>query len=453
MKSKIFVALGVAIISSQGIFAQTDNKLNTRELTSALPSEISSVTNTSERFTKNLNNPPQQTENSRERREQAYAKLLEGQRYLLKTKQERYLLSTKQTTSEVALTSVARLAKASLQKAVELDPTLAEAYTALAEITLSTPPNGLEEAIMLATIAVKINPDNYGGHRILARLYTLKSKLNSAAIDPAFVAKAISEWREIARLDTRNAEAYAFLSELYAKTNRNGERIEALKKWLAAAAPLDTGFYQTIMGGRDELSPENASLKLGSALLNSGQTREAIDILSRAVADNPENPLAIELLSEAVESADANLSVIAVQALTQAVYANPENSSLISLLAQIQARAGKIDEAAKVLRSSSDKFSEKDKVSAANLQIVLGDIYAGAERFNEAIAVYENALAVRGISNTAPVQYEERDFAIRVFEKMIQVFKKANRPNDVKSLIERARQLLGKNDLFPDRQL
>lgn len=451
MISKIYVALGIAIISSQGIFAQTDNKSNTRELTFALPSEISIVTKTSERVSKNLNNPPQQTEISRERREQAYAKLLEGQRYLLKTKQERYLLSTKQVRSEAALTSVARLAGAAFQKAVELDPTLAEAYTALAEITLSTPPNGLEEALRLANIAVKINPDNYGGHRILARLYTLKSKFNSAEIDPVFAAKAISEWREIARLDQRNAEAYAFLSELYAKTNRNDERIEALKKWLAAAAPLDTGFYQTIMGGQEELSPENASLKLGSALLDGRQTREAIEILSRVVADNPENLRAIELLSATVESADANLSVIAVQALSQAVYANPENSSLISLLAQIQARAGKIDEAAKTLRSSSDKFSEKDKISAANLQIVLGDIYAGAERFNEAIAVYENALTVRGISKTVPVQYEERDFAIRVFVKMFQVFKKANRPNDAKSLIERARQLLGKNDLFQDK--
>ncbi|MBA2620265.1 MAG: hypothetical protein H0U87_03595, partial [Acidobacteria bacterium] len=124
-----------------------------------MPSEISIVTKTSERVSKNLSNLPQQTEISRERREQAYAKLLEGQRYLLKTKQERYLLSAKQVRSEAALTSVARLARAAFQKAVELDPTLAEAYTALAEITLSTPPNGLEEALMLANIAVKINPD------------------------------------------------------------------------------------------------------------------------------------------------------------------------------------------------------------------------------------------------------------------------------------------------------
>jgi len=39
-----------------------------------------------------------------------------------------------------------------------------------------------------------------------------------------------------------------------------------------------------------------------------------------------------------------------------------------------------------------------------------------------------------------------------VFEKMIRAYKNANRPNDVKSTIERARQVLGSNNLFAYRQ-
>lgn len=390
-------------------------------------------------------NPLPQAEIQRERREQAYAKLLEGQRFLWNMSRQR---------SQAELANGARAAKDSLQKAVELDPNLAEAYTALAELTLSTPPNNLDEALLLANIAVKINPENYGGHRILARLYTIKSRLNRGDLIQEFAAKAVAEWKEIARLDARNAEAYAFLSEFYARANKTEDRIDALRRWIAAAAPLDTRFYQTMMSGQAELTPESASVKLGGALLDAGQTAEAIDILSRTVADNPENAQAIELLRETVETAsDKNSSTVAVQALSRAVFANPENAALVSLLAQIQARAGRIDEAAKVLRGSSAKLAEKDKVSAANLQISLGDIYADAERFTDALAVYETALSIRGINETASIRDDERDFAIRVFEKMIQILKKDNRPNEAKNLIERARRLLGKEDLFADRQL
>jgi predicted Zn-dependent protease len=207
------------------------------------------------------------------------------------------------------------------------------------------------------------------------------------------------------------------------------------------------------MGGAADLSPESAALKLGEVFLEEGRTKEAIEILSRAVADNPENETAIELLRQAVQSADAKSSVFVGQALSLAVYANPENVSLISLLAEIESRAGNIDGAAKILREFSVKLAPKDKISAANLQIALGDIYAGQEKFNEAIAVYENALTVRGVDNASIVEEPERDFTIRVFEKMIQIYKKANQSNEAKALIERARKVLGERDLFPDRQL
>ncbi|MDQ6786806.1 MAG: tetratricopeptide repeat protein [Acidobacteriota bacterium] len=439
MKNKISVVFSLVLFSSQSIFAQIDKTPQPPP-----PSKSSDAPKLSETLSKNLSQLPPQTEIPRERRQQAYAKLLEGQRYL-------WSMNPQHAKSNVA--DNARLAKESLQQAVELDPTLAEGYTALAELNLNVSPRDFEESILLANIAVKINPDNFGGHRILSRLYTIKSKLNYGVLDEINTAKAISEWKEIARLDPRNAEAFAFLSEFYARTNRRAEQTDALRRWLAAAAPLEPRFYQTITGGESDLSPESASLKLGGVLLDAGETREAVEILSRTIADNPENTRAIELLREAVEAADESSAVVAAQALSQAVYANPENTSLIALLAQTQARAGNIDEAARILRDSSRKLAESDKTSAANLQIALGDIYFNADRFNDALTVYENALKARGINSGNLIQDDERDFAIRTFERMIQTYKKANRPNDVKILIERSRGLLGKQDLFPDRQL
>lgn len=450
MKIKITV-VALLSIASQNLFAQTNN-LQTNRISNDVPAaKISSSAKIAEKFSvartnksARQNQQQQQTEVSRERRAQAYAKLFEGQRYLW---------SINRLRSAAGIAGSARLAKDALQKAVELDPTLAEGYAALAEATLHLPPPDLDQAILLANIAVKINADNFGGHRLLARLYTIKSKLNNGDLDAAFARKAIAEWNEIARLDSRNAEAFAFLSAFYAKTDKSAERIDALRRWIAAAAPLEPGFYRNVFGGQEELSPENASVKLGGALLDAGEIAEAVGILSRAVADNPENEQAIGLLREAIENADARTSATAEQPLIEAVFANPENASLVVLLAQTEARAGRIDEAAKVLRDSSTKLGAKNKIAAANLQIVLGDIFAGAERYGDAAAVYENALTTRGIADTSVIREDERDFAVRVFEKMIQNFKRAERLNDAKIVIERARRLFGKTDLFPDKQL
>ena len=450
MKIKITVAAALFFsFQSQTLFAQMNNQSAKRNSGKVSSSEVSASAKNIETLSAAQNNfapqeGNQQTEISRGRRALAYAKLLEGQRYLWTMNRLR---------SKAGLANSARLAKDALQKAVELDPTLAEGYAALAELTAQMPPNDLDGAILLANIAVKINKDNYGGHRILARLYTIKSNLNHGDLDANFSQKAIAEWKEIARLDPRNAEAFAFLSEFYEKTDKTAERIDALRRWLAAAAPLEPEFYRNVFRGQQELSPENASIKLGGALLDAGETRQAVEILSRLVADNPENTPAIELLREAIENADASSSAIAVKALTQAVFANPENVSLVALLAQTESRAGQTDEAAKILRAATAKLAEKDKIAAANLQIVLGDIYAEQERFAEAIAVYENALKARGIGSAAVAQNDERDFAVRVYEKIIQTFKRAERINDAKATIERARSLFGKTDSFPDKQL
>lgn len=398
----------------------------------------------SETLAKNLASLAPNQEISRDKREQAYVKLLEGQRYNW---------SAGRLRSQAGIATTSRLAKQAFQKAVELDPTLAEGYTALAELAISILPGDLEEAISLATIATKIEPDNFGGRRILARLYTYKSGLTSGKLDQVFADKAILEWKQVTRLDPRNAEGWAFLSEFYEKANRQAERIEALKKWLGSAAPIETQFYQRLMGRQESLAPEAASLKLGPALLKAGRTQEAIETLSIVIADDPDNAEAIDLLREAIESSGGEDAGVAIQALQQAVFANPGNRALVILLAHIMARAGKLDDAVKVLRASTEKLAGSDRIGAASLLISLGDLYNGSDRNTEAVAAYEEALVLRGLDKASTVGDDEREFAMQVFDKMIQSLKSANRPAEVRTVIERARRLLGKNDLFADRQL
>lgn len=395
---------------------------------------------------KRLERTPSGTDTPREVREQAYAKLMEGQRHMW---------SAKRLRSRAGIEHATTLARQALLQAVDIDPRMAEAYTALAEIAINTQAIDVDEGIALAQIAAKLDTNNFGAHRILARLYTYKSRISGETFDRAFGEKAIAEWKEINRLDSRNAEAWAFLSELYGKTGKSDDRIAALRNWLGAVPPVqtETQFYTFLMGRQENLLPESASLKLAPALLKAGRTKEAIQTLSNVVADDPDNAKAVDLLREALESADEENAVIAIESLQQAVYANPGNLSLIGMLSQVYRRSGRLDDAIGLMRESSARLVTSDRTAAGAVQISLGDFLISADRASEAMAAYEEALKVLGLDNAKTLDEDEREYAMLVFEKMIQALKSSGRSADVKAVIERARKMLGTSDLFADRQL
>ena len=397
----------------------------------------------SETLSRNLDNLSKTEQISRERREQAYAKLLEGQRYLWGMSRQRG-----QTGS-----GGVRLARQAFQTAAELNPLLAEAYTALAELALTTPPNDMNEAIALAQLAVRIDKDNFGAHRILSRLYTIKSGLNDGNLDPANTEKAIFAWREIARLDPRNAEAWAFLSEFYKRTNKSDERITALKNWQSSATPVETRFYRTVLGTQENLSPDAATAKLGEALFDAGRIPEAIAILNQAVSDDPENQRTVEILGKALEKADPATAATSIQTLQQAIYANPENTTLLMLLAKVQTRSGNSAEATKFINETISKLSVRDKAAAANLQVSLGDMFSEQNRPDEAAAAYQKALEIAGIDQNNIATDNEREFATAVLYKIISTYKTANRFNEARTAIEKSRIFLGEEDSFSDRQM
>lgn len=379
----------------------------------------------------------------REIREQAYAKLLEGQRYLWRTDRIR---------SRAGREDNSRLAREAFVKAVELDPTLAEGYNALAEMAISGQTQDINEAIALATLATKVNPNSFGGRRILARLYSFQSRLAIGTFNREAAEKAIPEWRHVARLDPRNAEAWAFLSELYDRTGRTEEGVEALRKWLASAAPVDGRFYQMVMGGQN-LAPENAAIKLGTMLLKAGRTREAIETLSLLIAEDSDNFAAVDLLRDAIENADASSAAVAIESLTSAVRANPSNVSLLNLLAQVQIRAGRIDDATSLLKTASTRLEPTDRSAAAALYVGLGDLLRKADRPDRAVAAYEAALSARGLDNSLSLAPDESEFTQMLFEKIIQTHKGAGKTDEARAAIERARKMLGSEDLFADRHL
>ncbi len=386
----------------------------------------------------------QTSEVSRDRREKSFAKLLEAQRHFW---------GISRANSLAAQSELVNSARQALLKAVEHNPHLSEAYSLLAELTAKFPPNDLDEAINFGNLAIKLNPDNFGAHHILAVIYTAQSRINTDDLDLSSTQKAMIEWKEVTRLDPKNAEAWAFLSEFYGRTKQTEEQLASLKKWLSASSAQDEGFYRRIFGPEESLKPENASLKLGETFVKAGRYSEAIEFLGQSIVENPENLLAVDLLRQAIKNNENTTSQKTLEILQQTAFANPHNLVLIELLAEYQTQLGQAEEAVKTLQSTLSKLPKGNNISIANLQIVIGDIYLQSNQSIEAVVAYEEALKLFGIEKLKIDGEEVREFATRVFEKIIRIYKISGKVLEARNVIERARLVLGKSDLFPDKQL
>ncbi len=372
----------------------------------------------------------------RERRTRAYVKLLEGQRYLTGALSAGGI-------SRDALTR----AQSSLNEAAELDPTLAEAHTALSEIAFFF----LDDMAMAereALAATRIAPDSFGGHRLLSRIYALKAGLDEGKVDRAAVERAITELREVVRIDTNDPEALALLGEFYSLTGRTDEALAAFKLWAAAPPAVDVRFYQVITQGRD-LTQEAAAARLGEALLRAGHTAEAVGVIRRALSDSPDNARYLALLGQALEAGNADSG--AVDDLKRMIVANPANAAAISLLARTQARAGQVDESVATLRAgiNNRKTGERERgLLVDELATVLTD----ALRYQEAITAYEDALKAHSITDQLLTADSDKAFAEAMLRRIIALQRQAGRADDAFATIERMRKLLGPDSPQADFQ-
>lgn len=423
--SGLMFALVASFVETRTAHAQTGAPTPAPTQWPALPADSSTQKPTSPLT-------PQST--PREQRSQAYAKLLEGQRLLGDVRRG----STDETL---------RLARQSFQAAAQLDPLLAEAHTALAEIAFFYPPQDLETAIREASQAVRIDRKSFGAHRLLARVYTLKSGLREGKLDKTFTERAIQELGEVTRLDTDNAEAWALLGEFYQATGRSSEAIDALTHWAGAPAPTETRFFQYVTNR--ELSPDAANARLGEVLIAAGRANEAVAVIRRAISLNPDNKDYSELLAQAFEASGSNEEAIAE--LRRMVAADPVNASLPRLLARIQARMGRIDEAVATIRTAMAKQPQGDQEQKL-LRLYLAKLLSDALRTTDAIAVYDEALKERNIGNALLSTEDDREFATIILQRIITLQMSAGLTKDAAATIERMRALLGKEDPSADEQ-
>lgn len=375
---------------------------------------------------------------SRENRAQAYAKLLEGQRLLLQLRGAR----------ENEVPQLIQQARAAFQESAKLDPNFAEAHTALARLAFEYPPQDLELAEREATLAVRLNPNNYGAQRILARFYTLISGLRNKTRNPPAIEKAITALQAVVRLAPNDTEGWALLGEFYLFTGKPEEAIKAFTRWTATPAVPDSRFFQFVTNGRT-LTPDAAYSRLGEALLAAGRPADALLPIRRALELDSENEDYPRQLVKALEASGDGAQ--ALREMERIAQANPDNGDFLRLLARMQTNAGRYDDAIKLLNNALAKLPKNHRERPV-LRLMLAQVYASAGRSKDAVGVYQEMLTERDIENELLADDDSREFASNILLRVIEIQKNAGDFADAQASVDRLRRLLGPTDSTADEQ-
>ena len=236
-------------------------------------------------------------------------------------------------------------ASAAYERAERLDPQSAEIPAALAELYVRM--NRPADAIAAGERAVKANPTNPEANWILGSLYARMSEMptvpdtdrrtytqraianlekaspNAHPAVPMILGrlylagdqydKAIALLAPFVTQQPEQVEAIALLAEAYQATDRDEEAIALLEKSVESAPELYGALgqvYQDAGRWRDaarayqgavEERPQSLPLRSqwATALLNTGDARQAREVLEQGAAGNSRNQRALYLLSEA----------------------------------------------------------------------------------------------------------------------------------------------------------
>jgi tetratricopeptide (TPR) repeat protein len=376
---------------------------------------------------------------TRENRAAAYAKLMEGQRYLVQMRYAR----------DADLADLLNQARAAFQEVVKLDPTFAEGRTALARLHFEYPPQDLAAAQREAELAVKLSPNNYGAQQILSRYYTLISGLRNNRPNRQNMEKAVAALREVTRLTPANSEGWALLGEHSLALGRADEAAKAFTRWTALPASPDTRFYQFVTNGR-ALTPDTAYSRLADALLAAGKPGDALAAVRRAMSLDEDNEDYQRQLVRVLEAAGDNQQAIAE--MEKIVAANPGKNDYVRLLARMKGQAGQVDEAAALLRQALAK-TPTDNRERPVLQLSLAQLYANAARNAEAVAVYQELLTERNIGSERLAEDDQREFAAQILDRVFNLQKNGGLSKEAEATVARLRRLLGPTDSTADEKL
>lgn len=386
-------------------------------------------------------------------RKQAYLRFMDAQR--LKDEAQRSK-------------SVERMneAIAAYKDAIRLDPAAAEPHADLGELYFFYLQR-LNEAEREGQEAVRLDPKCIDGHKLLARLYvySLKAEQKSSQLNPA-----IRSYEEVANLDPANAEAWAFLADLYQMKRDTAKQIHALERWAAAPSAIEIGFYRAIM--QNDLSADQAHYQLSQLYLQQGKTQEAVKAARRAYeADTESNSYArnlitalrmagnteteLETYAQLEKSANSPTLQIgygsalvrtgryqeAAERLSASLKADPTSVNLTGLLAIAQRRANQRNAAVETLKAG---IARVEPNARPNLMLDLAETYDEMGRTEDAITQYEQVF--ENFIARGTLTPRNTDLFVTVVTKLSHTYRRTGNKQKLPTVSARAQKLLGDNN-------
>lgn len=351
---------------------------------------------------------------------------------------------------------------------IQLDPTAAEPHADLCEAYFfSNQPLAAERE---AREAIRLDTDCLNAHKWLARLYIINVRFDkNEAAKPANIDRAIRSYEEVARIDSSQAEAWAFLADLFQMKNDVSRQIKALEKLTTISAPNETMFYRNVMN--NELSPDQAWYQLSQLYQGQGKNPQAIEAARRAFEIDPESAVnlrnlinMLRLSSNGEEELQAYARLLrmfdspmlhighsaalvrlgryaeAITKLRTLSKADPANAGVAELLAVAQRRSGKRAEAVETLKQA---ITTVEPAQRQKLNLELGETYEELGRTTDAIAYYEGVF--NELVNRPKLEASQNERLLNVVARLMRTYNRQGDKKKAQAAFARAQQLLGDN--------
>lgn len=317
-------------------------------------------------------------------------------------------------------------ATADLESAAQLDSSRYQADVLLVATHLQR--KNFDQALKAAQLLVAKQPDSPVGHNLIAAAYLGKRDEKSARValmkalevQPTYVPAAMN----LAQLDLKSGDkraARSRLEEIISRDRKNTQAYIALFKISDAIGATKTESEQWLEAARvADPSAVQPVVLLTRRMMQEGQTKRALDLVGKSVAAFPESRELLELmghlqlaagernraigtfgkLATSYPSADSDYwlatahvanddAANALKSLRSAVAQRDVFPEAQILLADLEARAGRIDEALKI----ASKLQAQIPRSPAGW-VSKGDALARAKKFGEALTAYERAFSL-----------------------------------------------------------
>jgi tetratricopeptide (TPR) repeat protein len=266
------------------------------------------------------------------------------------------------------------------KQAIKADPTSSLLSEELTEFYVQS--GRLSEAQSDAEETLKKDPNDVNSLRLLGRIYAgqITTPRNNR-VDEEMLRRTIAQYTKITTLVPKDVDSWLMLGRLYKIKEDSAESEKAYKKAL-------------------DLDPDNEDALSGLALVYSdlGDAQKAADVL-RSLADKSPSERSLRALAAAYE--ELKQFGLAADALNRALSLNPPDSADVKrFLAEDLVRAERFDEAIKIFE---DFIAENPKDAGSYLRI--SEIYRAQRNFAKARENFDKAKSLD--PESVEIRYDE----------------------------------------------